>query len=184
MAIELPGEVVQLLNFIGINFPQVNEDSVRDFATRVRDFAANVDGTHQAASGTDQQMNAAYSGSSYEALAAQWSQLSSSHMTGPIDACHVVADALDAAADVIVGMKVEAIDELVVPAASFVADQATSSAVLGIGGDASGGGAVGQAFHLMSADLAAHGRTMQGHADQASAHATTLVGNLSAVSFS
>jgi uncharacterized protein YukE len=245
VAIELPSEVVQLLNFIGINFPQVNEDSVREFATHVRDFATNVDGTHQAATSTVQQMNAAYSGSSYEALVAKWSQMSSSHMTELVTACHVVADALDAAADVIVAMKVEAIGELVVLAASFVADQAAAvatfglaeaalaaieeagkkicefleqqleqyvigkvitaaiqplegvvlkavngltfkatSAVLGVGGDASGSGPVGAAFHMIPEDLAAHGQTMQGHADQVASHASTLVNSLSGVSFS
>jgi hypothetical protein len=49
-----------------------------------------------------------------------------------VDGCHVVADALDAAADVIIGMKVEAIAELVVMAATFIADQAAAVATLGI----------------------------------------------------
>jgi uncharacterized membrane protein YgcG len=224
-----------------------------------------VDSTHQSATATVQQMQSSYSGSSYEALVAKWGQMSSSHMTELVDACHVVADALDVAADVIVGMKVEAIAELVVLAASFVADQAAAvatfglaeaalaaieeagkkicefleqqleqyvigkvitaaiqplegvvlkavsgltfeatSAVLGVGGDegggdegggdeggggaggggAGGGGAAGQALHMVPEDLAAHGQTMQGHADQVATHASTLVSNLSAVSFS
>lgn len=245
MAIELPSAVVDFLNVIGINFPQVNEDSVRDFATHVRDFATNVDGTHQAATATVQQMNSAYSGSSYEALVSKWAQMSSSHMTDLVDACHVVADALDAAADVIVAMKVEAIGELVVLAASFVADQAAAvvtfglaeaalaaieeagekicevleqqlvqyvigkvitaavqpleavvlkavkgltfeatGAVLGVGGDSSGGGAVGAVFQMVPDELAAHGQAMQGHADQVATHAATLMSNLSTVSFS
>lgn len=245
MAIELPNEVVQLLNFIGINFPQVNEDSVRDFARHVRNFATSVDSTHQAATATVQQMNSAYSGSSYEALVAKWAKMSDGHMTDLINACHIVADALDAAADVIVGMKVEAIGELVVLAASFVADQAAAvatfglaeaalaaieeagtkicklleqqleqyvigkviaaaiqpledvvhkavdglafkvtSAVVGIGGDENGRGAVGQGLRMIPEELAAHGQTMQGHADQVAGHAATLVNNLSGVSFS
>ncbi|MGE7438479.1 hypothetical protein [Kitasatospora sp. NPDC001175] len=48
-----------------------------------------------------------------------------------VQACHTVATALDVAADVIVGMKVEAIGELVLMAAAFVADQAAAVATFG-----------------------------------------------------
>lgn len=60
MAIELPDEVVQFLQFIGVNWPQVNEDSVRTFASHVRDFATNIDDTHQQATGTIRAMGASY----------------------------------------------------------------------------------------------------------------------------
>jgi outer membrane murein-binding lipoprotein Lpp len=52
MAIELPGEVVSFLQFIGVNWPNVNEDKVREFASHVRDFASKVDGTHQDSTAT------------------------------------------------------------------------------------------------------------------------------------
>lgn len=58
--------------------------------------------------------------------------MSSSHMHELIDACHAVATALDAAADAIVGMKLEAIGELVGLAATFVADQAAAVATFGL----------------------------------------------------
>jgi uncharacterized protein YukE len=132
MAIELPGEVVQFLQFIGVNWPNVNEDAVRELASHVREFAQSVEGTHQEASSTVQRLGEAYQGASYEALVAKWADLSGSHMTALVDACHVVATALDAAADVIVGMKVEAIAELVVMAAAFIADQAAAVATFGI----------------------------------------------------
>ncbi|GAA2245157.1 hypothetical protein GCM10010430_28770 [Kitasatospora cystarginea] len=48
-----------------------------------------------------------------------------------VQARHTVATALDVAADVIVGMKVEAIGELVLMAAAFVADQAAAVATFG-----------------------------------------------------
>jgi uncharacterized protein YukE len=132
MAIELPGEVVSFLQFIGVNWPNVNEDKVREFATHVRDFADSVDGTHQDATNTIKQLGAAYQGASYDALLSKWAQMSGSHMTELVQACHTVATALDAAADVIVGMKVEAIAELVALAASFVADQAAAIATFGL----------------------------------------------------
>ncbi|MFD5565671.1 MULTISPECIES: WXG100-like domain-containing protein [Kitasatospora] len=131
MAIELPGEVVEFLSFIGINWPTVNEDKVREFGAHVREFAQNVESVHQQSTSTVQQLGQAYEGASYEALLAKWAALSESHLNELVQACHVVADALDIAADVIVAMKVETIGELVVLAAAFIADQAAAVATLG-----------------------------------------------------
>lgn len=132
MAIELPGQVVSFLQFIGVNWPNINEDKVREFASHVRDFAQKVDDTHQESTATVKQLEDVYQGASYEALLAKWGQMSDSHMTELINACHTVADALDIAADTIVAMKLEAIAELTVLAITFVADQAAAVATLGI----------------------------------------------------
>jgi uncharacterized protein YukE len=132
MAIELPGPVVDFLSVLGINWPNVDEDKVREFATHVRDFASNLESTHQAATSTIQQMQESYQGSSYEQLVAAWSQMSSTHMQDLQTGATVVADALDVAADAIVGLKTAAIAELIVMAATFVADQAAAVLTFGI----------------------------------------------------
>lgn len=132
MSIELPGPVVDFLGFIGVNWPQVNEDAVREFAGHVREFASNIEGTHSAATSTISQMQSAYTGASYERLVEAWTHMSSSHMQDMVEACGVVATALDVAADAIVAMKGEAIAQLVVMAASFVADQAAAVVTFGI----------------------------------------------------
>lgn len=107
MAVELPGGVVSFLSVIGINRPTVNEDKVREFASHVREFAQNVESAHQDSTATVHRLGEAYEGASYEALLAKWAALADSHLNELVQACHVVADALDIAADVIVGMKVE-----------------------------------------------------------------------------
>jgi uncharacterized protein YukE len=132
MAVELPDEVVSLLQFIGINWPNVNEDKVREFASHVRDFASKLDETHQDSTASIKKMADVYQGASYEALLAKWGQMSSTHMSELVSACHVVATALDGAADVIVTLKGVAIGELVVLAATFVADQAAAVATFGL----------------------------------------------------
>lgn len=132
MSIELPGPVVDFLSFIGVNWPQVNEDAVREFAGHVRDFASQVQDTHSAATSTIQQMGSAYTGASYEKLVETWAHMSSSHMQELHEGAIVVATALDVAADAIVAMKGEAIAQLVVMAASFVADQAAAVVTFGI----------------------------------------------------
>lgn len=132
MAVELPGPVVDLLQFFGINWPNINEDSVRALATHVRRFAQNLDDVHQDASATIRDMGQAYQGASYEALLALWADRSTRHLRELSEACGVVAVALDGGADVIVGMKTTAIGELSVLAASFVADQAAAVATFGV----------------------------------------------------
>ncbi|MFI2184985.1 WXG100 family type VII secretion target [Streptomyces sioyaensis] len=132
MAIELPGQVVSFLQFIGVNWPDINEDKVREFGSHVRDFAQKVDDTHKDSTATIKQLSDVYQGASYEALLAKWGQMSDSHMTELVNACHAVADALDIAADTIVAMKLEAIAELTVLAITFIADQAAAVATLGI----------------------------------------------------
>lgn len=132
MAIELPGEVVSLLDFIGIQWPNVNEDKVREFAGHVRDFAKNVEETHNNTTATVKALHEVYTGPSYEALATKWAQMSNTHMSDLVTACHTVATALDVAADVIVGMKGAAIAELIGLAASFLADQAAAVVTFGL----------------------------------------------------
>ena len=132
MAIELPQPVVDFLQVIGINWPQVNEDKVREFATHVQEFASNIEDTHGQVNSTLQDLGQSYQGKSYELLISKWAALSQNHMTGLLDACKVVAVALDGAADAIVGLKLEAIGELVAMAAAFVADQAAAVVTFGL----------------------------------------------------
>ena len=82
MAIELPNEVVDFLQFIGINWPNINEDSVRTLAGHVRDFATNLEGTHQEAGQTIQAMSGSYSGASYEQLVQTWVQIMLATLAG------------------------------------------------------------------------------------------------------
>lgn len=132
MALDPPMEVVQLLNFIGVDWPMINEDTVREVAGFVKEFADNLQSSHQDATQAIHAMGAAYQGASYEALVQGWADKSNTHMTALLDACHVVVTALEAAADFIVAQKVVAIGELVALAASFIADQAAAVATFGL----------------------------------------------------
>lgn len=132
MALELPGEVVQLLQFIGVNWPNIDEDKVREAGQHVKQFAENLQSTHQDATAHLQQAGQHYQGAGYEAMIAAWGQKSNDHMNELTEACGVVATALDGGADVIIGMKGAAIAELIALAASFIADQAAAVATFGI----------------------------------------------------
>ena len=138
MALDPPSEVVTFLNVIGVSWPLVNEDTVREFATHVRTFATNLEDSHQAATNTVNQLGESYHGASYDVLLAKWADMSTTHMTALLDGCHVLATALDVAADYIVTLKMEAIAELIGMAVSFIADQAASIFTLGLAEAAEG----------------------------------------------
>jgi uncharacterized protein YukE len=125
-------EVVNLLQFIGISWPVINEDTVLEVATVVQEFADNIEATHADTTATMQRMGEDYQGASYELLMQRWADMSGSHMTELLDACRAVVAALHAAAEYIVAMKAAAIAELVALAASFVADQAAAVATFGL----------------------------------------------------
>ena len=132
VSVELPSQVVWILNVIGVNWPNVDEDQVRLFAAHVDEFAKNIDSTHQAASSTITQIGESYQGSSYDQLVQAWAQRTNQHMTELVDTCHTVATALEVAADTIVAAKIAAIGELVALAITFAADQAAAVATLGL----------------------------------------------------
>jgi uncharacterized protein YukE len=132
MAIELPSEVAQFLNFIGIPWINVNEDKVREFATRVRDFGSNISDAHEDATSTLTQLGSSYSGAAYEALMTMWGAKSTAQVKILTDGCSVLATALDAGADFIEAQKIACIAELIVMAAAFVADQAAAVVTFGL----------------------------------------------------
>ncbi|GGL40575.1 hypothetical protein GCM10011588_64160 [Nocardia jinanensis] len=114
------------LNFIGVPYPDINEDQVRELAGHVRTFADEVSGTHNAATGAIGEMGSVYQGQSYRALVASWASLSSSHMERLDELCRGVARALEIAADVITAVKVAVLTELVVLAAAFATAMAAT----------------------------------------------------------
>lgn len=119
MPIQLPHEVALFLNFCGVPYPDVNEDDVRKLGEHVRNFAVNVQQTHESATGVVKDLGSVYSGYSYEQLVAAWSRMSIAHMADLDQACKVVADALDIAADVITVVKVAVLAELAALAVSY-----------------------------------------------------------------
>ncbi|MGW5387318.1 WXG100-like domain-containing protein [Nocardia sp. NPDC003963] len=131
MAIEIPHEVAMFLNFIGIPYPDINEDQVRELAGHVRTFADEVSGTHDAATGAIGEMGSVYQGQSYRALVASWASLSSSHMERLDELCRGVAKALEIAAEVIAVVKVAVLTELAVLAAAYAAAMAATVATSG-----------------------------------------------------
>lgn len=131
MAIELPSEVAQFLNFIGVPWININEDKVREFASHVRDFGSNIQDAHDGATATLTQLGSGYQGAAYEALMRMWGSKSTTHVNELVEGCHILAGALDVGADFIVAQKYACIGELVGMAIAFAADQAAAFVTFG-----------------------------------------------------
>jgi len=129
---DLPLPVVNFLNVIGVPWPYIDEDVVLRFATLTRDFGQAVETTHNDATKAVAAIAAAHQGASTEAMHSGWATMSARHVYEVVDACHVLADSLDAAAGYIVAQKAEAAAILVGLAATFVADQAAAVATAGL----------------------------------------------------
>ncbi len=133
MAIDdLPLPVVNFLNVIGVEWPYINEDTVNQFASLVREFGQAVEQTHRDATTAVHGIAQAHQGSSTEAMTSGWANLSSAHVTEIVDGCEVLAVALEGWAAEIVVQKGIAVAELVGMAATFFADQAAAVATAGL----------------------------------------------------
>jgi hypothetical protein len=129
---DLPLPVVNFLNVIGVPWPYIDEDAVIAFGKFVREFAQAVENTHRDATDAISRIAAAHQASSTQAMSSGWAKMSTQHVYEVVDACHVLADALDIAAGYIVAQKVEAVAVLIGMAAAFIADQAAAVATFGI----------------------------------------------------
>ena len=123
---------MNFLNVIGVEWPYINEDTLHQFATLVREFGQAVEQTHQDATQVVAKIAAAHQGASTEQMSSGWGELSSRHVTEIVDGTSVLADAFDAWAVYIVAQKFEAIGQLVDMAIEFFADQAASVFTLGL----------------------------------------------------
>jgi len=71
---DLPLPVVSFLNVIGVPWPYVNEDTVMQFASLVREFRQAVQTTHQDATGAVAAIARAHESVSTEAMQSGWAK--------------------------------------------------------------------------------------------------------------
>jgi hypothetical protein len=132
MAIDdLPLPVVNLLNVLGIPWPYINESTVLQFASIVRQFRQAIITTHQDATASVSNIAKAHEGASTEVMTSGWAKLTASQVDELTAACTVLADALDVAAGYIVAQKAIAIGDLIGLAAAFFVDQAAAPFTFG-----------------------------------------------------
>ncbi|MGW0508078.1 DUF6531 domain-containing protein [Streptomyces olivaceoviridis] len=118
MGYTIPGWLDEILDVIGVNFPNVDEDDYREMATSMREFAENFEGkggdAHQAVS----RILSSSRGWAVDAMEKHWSHVKAGHLDKIPELARLFADACDVVADVIYGMKIKAEIELGAMAAS------------------------------------------------------------------
>lgn len=132
MSLNLPDEVVWVLNMLGLPWPEVDEDQLRDYANHLRTYATDLSDTHGAAHDEVMALSSDYSSPSYDVLAERWAHFSSTHVSELVDACRAFATALDVAADAVIAAKSAILAALVAMAAEIAADQAAAVFTFGL----------------------------------------------------
>ncbi|MFB7662639.1 hypothetical protein ACFC1R_01650 [Kitasatospora sp. NPDC056138] len=131
MSIELPSELVWIMDLMGLNWPDIDEDELREWAQHVREFAEGMAESHGDTDILLKNLGGAYEGASYEALMSRWGQASSGHLTVLIDCCGVLATGLEVAAGAVVVAKGAVVAQLVAMAAEMAAAAAAAVATMG-----------------------------------------------------
>ncbi|MEV5881782.1 DUF6531 domain-containing protein [Streptomyces sp. NPDC052020] len=119
MGYVLPGWLDEILDFIGINWPNVDEDDYREMAEAMREFADRFETHGGEAVAVVNRVIASSEGAAVDALAEHWGKVKSSHLEQVPQAARTFATACDVVADVIYGMKIKAEIELGAMAASL-----------------------------------------------------------------
>ena len=137
VSIMLPGDLAWVLDMLGFNWPNVDEDQLRAAASDHRRLAAQVG---QAASGGAAgagAVTAKNTGSSVHAFASHWGEVSASHLDRLAQVYDLTAGTQDVMAGVVEGAKAAVIAQLIALAGEIAAAAAGSVLTFGLS-DAAG----------------------------------------------
>jgi RHS repeat-associated protein len=117
MGYTIPGWLDEILDFIGINFPNVDEDDYRDMADAMREFAEKFEGHGGDAHKAFSRILSSSEGWAVDSMEKHWNQIKASHLEKLPELARLFADACDVLAEIIEWMKHKAEAELAVMAA-------------------------------------------------------------------
>lgn len=133
MSINLPHWLAEVVNLLGFNWPEIDEDQLHDAARELRSYAQQCEDshntTHRVVTGDLPQV---YAAQSYTALAQAWAGQTSGHMRTLITVCRDLAEALDIAGDGVTVMKDACLTQLAIASAELIGDQIAAVATLGL----------------------------------------------------
>ena len=118
----IPGELVWVLDMLGYDWPPLDEDEMRRAAEIMRTFKDDIEGTVDVAeTRVKSGVGAAVKGQASTSFTNAWDTDKSSNIQKLIDALDPVAGGIDIGADAVVALKVKVIAELVITAAQIAA---------------------------------------------------------------
>lgn len=133
MAMTIPGELAWVLDLLGFEWPQLDEDAIRQAAHIMRQFEDDLNAAIDAADADVQDAYASVTGSFARAHADAWDEERSGSMRQLSDLIGPAATGVDVFADVIVALKLKVIAELVITAAQIAAAIASAVVTFGAG---------------------------------------------------
>ncbi|MFB6676882.1 DUF6531 domain-containing protein [Streptomyces sp. NPDC056390] len=116
MGYTIPGWLDEVLDFIGINFPNVDEDDYREMADAMREFAEKFEGHGGDAHKAFSRLLSSSEGWAVDSMEKHWNQVKVGHLEKLPELARLFADACDALAEIIFWMKTKAEAELAVRA--------------------------------------------------------------------
>lgn len=134
MAINLPGELSWVLNMLGYDWPEIDEDELRIGAGFVRDFEADLESLLQkvdAQIGDD--LGKALETGTGKSLVDAWTETREDNMNKLLELLEPGALGMEIIADAVEALKLKVIAELVITAAQLAAAVATSAVTFGLG---------------------------------------------------
>ncbi|MGP8298143.1 DUF6531 domain-containing protein [Streptomyces inhibens] len=133
MGVVLPGWADELLDLIGVSWPNVDEDDYREMANAMREFADDIDeGANEAHTAIQGLVGSAGGSLAIEALNAHWGKINGQHLQGLADCGRMAGTAMDGVAILIEGAKIAAVVQLGILAAEVIAAQAAAPFTLGL----------------------------------------------------
>ncbi|WP_328388652.1 DUF6531 domain-containing protein [Streptomyces sp. NBC_00400] len=133
MGVVLPGWADELLDLIGVSWPNVDEDDYRDMADAMREFADDIaEGADQAHTAIQGLVGSAGGSLAVEALNTHWGKVNGKHLKGLAECGRKAGTAMDGVATLIEGAKIGALVQLGILAAEVIAAQAAAPFTLGL----------------------------------------------------
>ncbi|MEV0374118.1 hypothetical protein AB0I10_30665 [Streptomyces sp. NPDC050636] len=133
MGVVLPGWADEVLDLIGVSWPNVDEDDYREMANAMREFADDIDeGANEAHTAVQGLVSSAGGSLAVEALNAHWGKINGKHLKGLADCGRMAATAMDGVATLIEGAKIGALVQLGILAAEVIAAQVAAPFTFGL----------------------------------------------------
>lgn len=132
MGVVLPDKLAFVLDLIGVNWPNVDEDDYREMAKSLRGFATDVDAGRGDSNVALNRLISTNRGEMTEAIEGHVRKLNGKHLHNLAEAGRLLAGGLDAAAVVVAGAKGAAIVQLGILAAEVATAQAAAPFTLGL----------------------------------------------------
>ncbi|GAA3620493.1 nucleic acid/nucleotide deaminase domain-containing protein [Streptomyces chitinivorans] len=120
MGIQVPEDLRDIMELVGIDWPDIDEDELRDTAKEYRDFADELRDTIQKANRACSHITAGSSkGEAVDAFKLRWGKVSGQDMKNLAKAVDVLADAMDSGAGYVTTCKLSIIGSLTTAAVSI-----------------------------------------------------------------